>query len=148
MDAKLAVDGVFGALGKPIPQPTPPEERVPPAAKGKKAKEAKKGAAFGTFEATEAICEPSGRHAVKQIQVQSSFSAAFAWRAFSLRSLFGSPCRETTTYTNVQVYVGIELSMKGSRLYKKSSGVSCSTPVGHSCLPQTSKKTTRDSDGA
>ncbi|CAM9594694.1 unnamed protein product [Hapterophycus canaliculatus] len=44
VDAKVAVDGVFEALGKPLPQPTPPEERAPPAAKGKKAKETKKGA--------------------------------------------------------------------------------------------------------
>lgn len=43
VDAKTAVDGVFESLGKPFPPPTSPEEKAPPAAKGKKAKDTKKG---------------------------------------------------------------------------------------------------------
>ncbi|CAM9471679.1 unnamed protein product [Ectocarpus sp. 13 AM-2016] len=45
LDAKRAVDGVFEALGKHLPPPVSPEEKAPPAAKGKKAKDTKKGAA-------------------------------------------------------------------------------------------------------
>ena len=40
VDAKVAVDGVFEALGKPLPPPIPPEEKekASPAAKGGAAK--------------------------------------------------------------------------------------------------------------
>lgn len=43
VDAKVAVDGVFEALGKPLPLPVSAEEKAPPPAKGKKAKDTKKG---------------------------------------------------------------------------------------------------------
>ena len=42
VDAKDAADGVFSALGKPLPERAPPEEKSAPAAKGKKGKDAKK----------------------------------------------------------------------------------------------------------
>lgn len=43
VDAKTAVNGVFESLGKSLPPPASPEEKAPPPAKGKKAKDAKKG---------------------------------------------------------------------------------------------------------
>lgn len=43
VDAKTAVDGVFESLGKPLPSPASLEEKAPPAAKGKKVKDTKKG---------------------------------------------------------------------------------------------------------
>ena len=43
VDTKIAVDGVFEALGKPLPPPISAEEKAPPPAKGKKAKDTKKG---------------------------------------------------------------------------------------------------------
>lgn len=43
VDAKTAVDGVFKSLGKPLPPPPSPEEKAAPPAKGKKAKDTKKG---------------------------------------------------------------------------------------------------------
>lgn len=43
VDAKVAVDGVFAALGKPLPEPAPAEDKTPPQGKGKKGKDTKKG---------------------------------------------------------------------------------------------------------
>lgn len=43
VDAKIAADSVFEALGKPLPEPLPPDEKVAPPAKGKKGKDTKKG---------------------------------------------------------------------------------------------------------
>lgn len=43
VDTKVAVDGVFEALGKPLPPPVSAEEKAQPPAKGKKAKDNKKG---------------------------------------------------------------------------------------------------------
>lgn len=43
VDAKIAMDAVFVALGKPLPEPLPPEDKVPTPAKAKKGKESKKG---------------------------------------------------------------------------------------------------------
>lgn len=48
VDAKSAVDGVFEALAKPLPPPVSAEEKAPPAAKGKKAKDTKKGTSDST----------------------------------------------------------------------------------------------------
>lgn len=57
VDAKVAADGVFSALGKPLPERVPPEEKSASAAKGKKGKDAKKatGSSGGHFEAN-VIC--------------------------------------------------------------------------------------------
>lgn len=43
VDAKVAADGVFEAVGKSLPEYITPEERAPPPTKGKKGKDAKKG---------------------------------------------------------------------------------------------------------
>lgn len=44
VDTKIAVDGVYHMLGKPLPDATAPEEKAPPPPKGKKAaKDTKKG---------------------------------------------------------------------------------------------------------
>lgn len=43
VDTKIAVDGVFEALGRPLPPPISAEEKAPQAVKGKKAKDTKKG---------------------------------------------------------------------------------------------------------
>lgn len=43
VDAKVAMDSAFSALGKALPEPAPPEAKAPPPAKGKKGKDSKKG---------------------------------------------------------------------------------------------------------
>lgn len=37
------MDSAFAAVGKPLPEPAPPELKPPPPAKGKKGKDSKKG---------------------------------------------------------------------------------------------------------
>ena len=43
VDAKVAADWVFEALGKPLPKPAPPGEKRRPPPKNKKTKRLKKG---------------------------------------------------------------------------------------------------------
>lgn len=52
VDAKVAADSIFTALGKPLPERAPPEEKVVPSAKGKKGKDVKKGTVAAALQRT------------------------------------------------------------------------------------------------
>lgn len=44
VDTKVSIDGVFQALGKPLPEPPSAEAKAPPHAKGTKGTKGTKGA--------------------------------------------------------------------------------------------------------